>query len=75
MAAAEEVKRHGKPNDLIARLRSDPFFAKVDLDGALDPSRFVGRAPEQVDRFIATVVEPIRARHTAALATNAELRV
>jgi adenylosuccinate lyase len=75
MAAAEEVKKHGRPNDLITRLRADPFFAKVDLDGALDPARSIGRAPEQTDRFIETVVEPIRARHAAAIKTHAELRV
>jgi adenylosuccinate lyase len=75
MAAAEEVKKHGRPNDLIARLRKDPYFAKVDLDGALEPSRYIGRAPEQTDRFIATVVAPIRARYAAALGTKAELRV
>src|SRR5690606_2217143 len=31
LAAAEQVKQHGKPNDLIDRLRQDPAFAKVDL--------------------------------------------
>ena len=75
MAAAEEVKKHGKPNDLMARLGKDPFFAKVDLDGALEPSRYVGRAPEQTDRFIATVVDPIRAKYAHAIGTKAELRV
>ncbi len=75
MAAAEEVKRNGRPNDLIARLKGDPFFTGVDLEGVLDPSGFVGRAPEQTDRFIAEVVEPVRARHRDALATRAELRV
>jgi adenylosuccinate lyase len=75
MAAAEEVKKHGRANDLIARLRQDPFFAKVDLDGALEPARYVGRAPEQTDRFIADVVEPIRARYRSALGTKASLRV
>ena len=75
MATAEEVKRHGKPNDLMQRLKSDPFFAKVDLDGALDPASFVGRAPEQTDRFIATVVEPIRRRYATALEARAQLRV
>jgi adenylosuccinate lyase len=75
MAAAEEVKRFGRPNDLMARLKHDPFFATVDLDGALDPASFVGRAPEQTDRFIATVVEPIRARYAARLGVKAELRV
>ena len=46
MAAAEEVKRFGRPNDLMARLKRDPYFARVDLEGALDPSAFIGRAPE-----------------------------
>jgi adenylosuccinate lyase len=75
MAAAEEVKRFGRPNDLMARLRRDPFFAKVDLDGALDPASFVGRAPEQTDRFIATVVDPIRTRYASRIAARSELRV
>ena len=75
MAAAEEVKRFGRANDLMARLKSDAFFAKVDLDGALDPASFVGRAPEQTDRFIVSVVEPIRARYRATLSATAELRV
>jgi adenylosuccinate lyase len=59
----------------MARLKSDVFFAKVDLDGALDPASFVGRAPEQTDRFIVSVVEPIRARYRATLSATAELRV
>ena len=75
MAAAEEVKRFGRANDLMARLKSDAFFAKVDLDGALEPASFIGRAPEQTNRFIATVVEPIRVRHAASLSTKVELRV
>ncbi|MDI9403293.1 MAG: hypothetical protein QM516_05420, partial [Limnohabitans sp.] len=75
MAAAEEVKRFGKPNDLMERLKRDAFFANVDLDGALDPCTFVGRAPEQVDRFLTTVVDPIRQRFEHDLAAKADLRV
>src|SRR5205814_8022181 len=37
LAAAEEVKQHGRPNDLIERLRTDPAFAAVDLRHVLDP--------------------------------------
>ena len=61
-AAAAEVKKHGRPNDLIARLRADPAFAAVDLDGALDARKYIGRAPQQVDAFLAEVVGPIRER-------------
>lgn len=62
-AAAQQVKEHGRANDLLDRLKTDAAFASVDLGNALDARRFVGRAPEQVDAFIADVVEPIRQRY------------
>jgi len=74
-AAAAQVKAEGKPNDLLDRLRSEPAFANVDLDAALDPASFIGRAPEQVDAFIADVVEPIRKRYAEALAYDPSLAV
>ncbi|MEM6854360.1 MAG: adenylosuccinate lyase, partial [Planctomycetota bacterium] len=74
-AAAHQVKAEGKPNDLIDRLRSEPAFADVDLDGALEPSLFIGRAPEQVDAFIADVVEPIRQRYRDDLDYDPSLAV
>lgn len=74
-AAAEQVKLHGKPNDLIDRLRSDDAFSKIDLAGVLDAQRYVGRAPKQVQRFIEHVVDPIRQRHRDQLQQAAELRV
>ena len=70
-AAGDEVKQRGGENDLIARLQADPQFAGVDLDGALDARRFIGRAVEQVDEFIAGVIEPIRERYRSALDVEA----
>lgn len=76
LEAAREVKERGRANDLLQRLQSDPAFARVDLTGALDPGRYVGRAPQQVDEFIADVVEPIRRQYADELAAAAEeLRV
>lgn len=75
LAAAEQVKQFGRPNDLIERLRGDQAFAKVKLDDVLDARRFIGRAPQQVDRFIAEVVEPIRKRYQGKLGEAAELKV
>lgn len=74
-AAAAVVKQDGGANDLMKRLAGDPAFAHVDLTGALDPRQFVGRAPEQVDEFLAQVVAPIRSRYLAALGGEAEVRV
>ena len=65
--AARQVKMHGAPNDLMERLKKDPAFAKVDLDSSLDASRYVGRAPQQVDAFLDDVIAPILERHSAAL--------
>lgn len=62
-AAAAVVKGEGKPNDLMDRLRGDDAFAGADLEAAMEPSQFVGRAPEQVDQFIEQVVAPIRERY------------
>lgn len=58
--AAHQVKHLGLENDLIERVRGDAYFdpIKGELDGLLDPRTFVGRAPEQVDRFIKEWVEP-----------------
>lgn len=62
-AAAAAVKNDGKPNDLLERLRADPAFSAVDFSAELDPRRFIGRAPEQVDEFVAEHVEPIRRQY------------
>lgn len=75
--AGKQVKQFGRDNDLIERLKGDADFAGVNLDLALDPLKFVGRAPEQVDDFVRDIVDPIRRQHAAAIkASNAEdLRV
>jgi adenylosuccinate lyase len=74
-AAAAVVKQQGQPNDLLQRLGKESAFAGVDLQAALDPSQYVGRAPEQVDEFIAEVIEPIRERYAGAGPMTADLRV
>lgn len=75
VAAAFQVKSAGAANDLIDRLRSDEAFAAVDLDAALDPHAFVGRAPQQVDDFIVQCVEPIRAKYQQANRLSVDVHV
>ena len=74
-AAASVVKGEGQPNDLIQRLKTDAAFAGVDLDGALEARKFVGRAPEQVDQFLREVVAPIRQRYAAGDELSGEVTV
>lgn len=66
--AARQVKQHGRPNDLIARLRADPAFAAVNWNRVLDPRRYVGLAPQQVRAYLRTHVRPLltRGRRRAA---------
>jgi adenylosuccinate lyase len=64
-AAAEQVKLHGKPNDLLERIARDPAFAALakDLGRLLDPARYVGLAAEQTSEFLRQEVQPVlRAR-------------
>jgi adenylosuccinate lyase len=74
-AAATVVKEQGGANDLLERLAADRAFAKVDLAAVIEPSRFVGRAPQQVDEFIAEVIGPVRAKYSEKLALDAKVHV
>ncbi len=74
-AAASVVKNEGKPNDLIERLAADEAFANVDFEAAMEPTQFVGRAPQQVDEFIDEVVTPIRQRYGQSDQLQAEVSV
>ena len=61
--------------DLMTRLQADPMFAGIDVAKELEPMRYVGRAPEQVDEFLAQEVAPIRARYRSLLGQGADLDV
>ena len=54
------MKQLGLENDLIERVKADAYFnpIKDQLDELLNPSSFIGRAPEQVDKFLAEWVRP-----------------
>ena len=79
--AAHQVKQLGLENDLIERVKRDAYFnpIKGELDRLLDPSSFIGRAPQQVDRFLAEWVEPALAdaalQAVLAKSEKAELNV
>jgi len=75
IAAAAQVKQFGEPNDLLARLRADISFAKIDFEKVLDPKNYVGRAPRQVDEFLRGVVAPIIRKYRHELARKVELNV
>lgn len=63
MEAARRIKEEGKSNDLLDRIASDPDFklSSDELSDLLDPKRYIGRAPEQVDAFLQQFVKPLLA--------------
>jgi adenylosuccinate lyase len=74
-AAAEQVKKLGKSNDLIERLKNDSAFAKVDFKKVLSPKDHVGMAPQQVDEFIRVVAAPIKRKYRGEIGRKVELKV
>ena len=48
------VMREGLPCDLLSRLAQQPEFglSENELNAFLDPAAFIGRAPQQVERFL-----------------------
>jgi adenylosuccinate lyase len=75
--AARAVKNGAPRNDLLERLADDAALGITldDLRDAADPARFIGRAPEQVDEFLAGTVDPLLAGARPRVAEREELRV
>lgn len=60
-AAAARVKDQGLSNDLIDRIIADPAFglSEVEIRDLISPEKFVGRSPQQVERLVKEVIDPI----------------
>lgn len=60
MAAGKRIKEEGLDNDLIERIASDPMFGltREEITEELDPVRYIGRCPAQVDAFLREEVAP-----------------
>lgn len=73
LEAGRNVKEFGLTNNLIELLAADPLFGmtKEELSTHLDPSRYIGRCPEQVTDFLDDYVRPVLESHSAALADEA----
>jgi adenylosuccinate lyase len=74
--AATAMKNNGKSNDLLDRLSRDGEFPRgVDLGSVADPMRYIGRAPEQVDEFLAEVAAPLIGNITPTSSAAEAIRV
>ena len=77
MEAGKHVKEEGKENNLLELIAADPAFNMTleELQKSMEPSRYVGRAPRQVDNFLKIVVNPILEENKELLGVKAEILV
>ena len=77
MEAGKHVKEEGKENNLLELIAADSAFNMTleELQKSMEPSRYVGRAPRQVDNFLKNVVNPILEENKELLGVKAEILV
>lgn len=77
IAAGKVVKEEGGKNDLIERVLADPAFGltQAEVEQLLQPEDFIGRAPAQVEEFLAEIVRPVLERNRDLLGERAQLSV
>ena len=77
MEAGANVKQKGLDNNLLELIANDDAFnmSLKDLQKTMDPSKYVGRSPEQVDEFLAEEINPILDANKDILGLSAEINV
>ena len=77
MEAGRTVKVEGKDNNLLELIAADPAFNLTleELEKTMEPSKYVGRAKEQTEVFLAKTVQPVLDAHKELLGVTAEINV
>ena len=77
MEAGANVKQKGLDNNLLELIANDEAFnmSLEDLQKTMNPSKYVGRSPEQVDEFLASEINPILEANKDILGMSAEINV
>ena len=78
LEAGHNVKDFGLTNNLLDLIGADPRFGltREELTAHMEPSRYIGRCPEQVIDFLAEYIRPVLEAHSDALSDQAvELNV
>ena len=77
MEAGKRVKQEGLDNNLLELIAADPMFNVTleDLQKTLEPSKYVGRSKEQVEEYLAEVINPILDDNASELGLTAEINV
>lgn len=77
MEAGKNVKQLGKENNLLELIAADPAFGMnlEELEKTMDPAKYVGRAPIQVEKFLKEVIAPVLKENKELLGVTAEINV
>jgi adenylosuccinate lyase len=75
--AGNVVKQEGGDNDLVQRIARSSYFEPIhsQLESLLDPSTFIGRAPEQVEEFLKEEVQPVLAKYPGLVNIMTEFKM
>ena len=77
MEAGRNVKEKGLDNNLLELIAADPAFnlSLEELQKTMDPAKYVGRAPVQVEAYLNNVVNPMLKANKEILGVTAEINV
>ena len=77
MEAGRNVKEKGLDNNLLELIAADPAFnlSLEELQKTMDPAKYVGRAPVQVDVYLKNIVNPMLEANKDILGVTAEINV
>ena len=77
MEAGRNVKEKGLDNSLLELIAADPAFnlSLEELQKTMDPAKYVGRAPVQVEAYLNNVVNPMLEANKEILGVTAEINV
>ena len=77
MEAGRNVKVEGKDNNLLELIAEDETFGMTleELKKTMEPSKYVGRAKEQVESFLKDVIRPVLEDNQELLGVSVEISV
>ena len=77
MQAGRRVKEEGKPNNLLELIAADPMFHldAEKLEKSMDPKKYVGRAPRQVEVYLRDIVRPRLQKYAGSVVEQADIEV
>ncbi len=77
MQAGRRVKEEGLDNNLLDLIAEDSRFhmTREQLDQYIDPHKYIGCAPHQVEKYLSEVIQPILDANKDVLGVTAEITV